>query len=94
MTETTPPVTEAPLPRTVSWFAPWTWKRRYLVTGVLLLGLMAYPVSIGPVYGLMLRGWLPASVFQLIYRPIIWLADQHPVIYDAIEDYTMMFLPY
>jgi hypothetical protein len=54
MVPTLPP-TEAPLPRSVSWFAPWwwfrhwtPWKRWTLLVGLLLAGYVEMPVVLDP----------------------------------------------
>lgn len=81
-----------PLPRRIAWFAPWTWKRRRIVaTVVLLLLLVAYPLSMGPAFGLLDHGLLPRKVFQFAYRPVTIWCHYSTAYSDFLSWYITLF---
>ncbi len=81
-----------PLPRPIAWFAPWTWKRRTKIAAGLLFAAAAYPLSIGPAYGLMMDGWLHPALFE-IYQPVIWLSLKHDSAAILLGEYMNWFNP-
>lgn len=90
---TQPPI-EAPWARSVSWFAPWAWKRQWkIISGMLLLALVAYPLSFGPVLYLMETRQIPAQTFRNVYGPLVWSACRKDGTRRALEWYGNRFLP-
>jgi hypothetical protein len=70
---------EEKLPRRIAWFAPWTWKRRTKIVASLLLVLVAYPLSIGPMAWVQGKGVLPDTVVDFLivtYTPLEYVASQ------------------
>lgn len=88
MPDTSPP-TEAPMPRSVSWFMPWRWfshwrpwKRWTLFAAVMLFGYLLSPLVSFP-----LANRLPSSVqdraemaYGLFYTPLIFVVEACPPI--------------
>lgn len=62
-----------PLPRRIIWFAPWTWKRRWMAALLVPSFLIAYPLSFGPLIWLNSYGYLPAwtePVLDILFVPV------------------------
>ncbi len=83
---------EDKLPRRIAWFAPWTWRRRWLVTAALVLLFVVYPLSAGPAFGLAISGWLPMLPVMLLYRPIVLIASSNPEATEWVEWYISLFV--
>ncbi len=82
---------EAPLPRRIAWFAPWTWSRRYAIALLTLAILSSYPLSAGPVYGMVDRGIIPYEYYETIYRPLLYCAMRNRTVAEAYWLYTDLF---
>ena len=71
--ETTPTAEPIPsLPPRLAWFAVWRWKRRWRV-GLILVLLVGYPLSLGPLAWLDARKQLPPEalpIVQVVYSPL------------------------
>ncbi|MBI1347845.1 hypothetical protein GC163_16335 [bacterium] len=66
----TPAETEH-LPVSVRWFAPWRWRKRYQLLG--LLFLPAYPLSVGPIVWLHELGFISQQhldILSSVYYPL------------------------
>lgn len=83
-----------PLPRGITWFAPWTWKRRQLWVALVVMLLVGYPHSIGPAYYLVGEMWLPEWFFYLAYLPVFQMAMVSDATRDALIAYLKWFYPY
>jgi hypothetical protein len=81
-----------PLPRSVRWFAPWTWKHgRWLIAAIAVLMLPSYPLSIGPVMWLDRQGMMPAVVgesLNVVYLPLGLAMEQSEWCASAMESYA------
>jgi hypothetical protein len=86
------PSTAAEMPHSVRWFTPWSWRRRWWVAAGLLLFFVGYPLSIGPAYGLLVRGWLSPFAYSALYQPLIWCVNLHPALQDLLRWYALLFL--
>ncbi len=84
---------EDKLPRRIAWFAPWTWKRRWWIVGVVSLGLVGYPLSYGPSLLLMSEGHIPYRTFCDAYSPIFWSASHNDRARNAVNWYGNLFQP-
>ncbi len=76
-------MTDQPLlPRRIAWSAPWTWKRRtQIIAGLLvLMSLVAYPLSFGPAWQLEKAGWISEDLFTTIYYPILSLYERNDLV--------------
>ncbi len=71
-----------PLPRRIAWFAPWTWKRRWIIlAGLLMVG---YPLSMGPAWGMLRCRLISSAMFKTAYAPLIWLTKNDTFYWWAI----------
>jgi hypothetical protein len=77
----------------MTWFAPWTWKRSPLVEGMLMLGFVGYPLSVGPAFWLTVHGWMSVTTLEAAYLPLTWLEDAIPILRDAERAYTGWLTP-
>jgi hypothetical protein len=91
--EHTQPHIEAPLPSVVSWFAPWTWKRRWMIVFAMLLMFIVYPLSAGPINRFVELGWLPQWVFFYSYLPLLLLSDYNPLFRSLFTTYLYLCSP-
>lgn len=67
-----------PLPKSILRYAPWRWRRRWLVIPILMI---AYPLSLGPVVWLHDRQRLPEGsrdVLMAIYLPLWFVMQTEP----------------
>lgn len=85
---------DQPPPRR-SLFAVWRWPRWTCVIAVFLV-LAGYPLSIGPVNWLLYNGYIPmeaASVVQIIYTPLGFLAGNSEFITNTLNRYIGLWVP-
>jgi hypothetical protein len=78
----------APLPRSVRWFAPWTWSAGKLwLALVLISGPAAYSLSIFVAIMLLERSSVRPETVALAYRPVLCLWHRSPQpVREAFED--------
>ena len=60
---------------------------------VVAMSLIAYPLSIGPVYGLLTRGYVSAQGVATAYYPLHWLVAQSETVTRFFNWYIRLFLP-
>lgn len=58
----------------------------------LIVVFVLYVLSIAPVNGLWVRGWLPVKpeILNTIYRPVIWMTAETPI-GGLLHDYGRLF---
>lgn len=71
---------QPPLPRRIACFAPWTWRRRWIVASAFLLAFVAYPLSLGPMQYLLYFGFVSFDVYVILYKPVFSLAAECPAL--------------
>lgn len=67
-------------------------KKRWATTALATL-LLLYPLSSGPAYGLVVRGYFDLRYYKAAYRPFWWLAGQSRALLNACEWYTEVWEP-
>ena len=60
---------------------------RRLALAALLLFLLAYPASVGPVNYAVTRGWIPLAPAAAVYEPLSWAMRPFPQIQSLSNSY-------
>src|SRR5262249_23483743 len=60
----------------------------FWVTALLVVGLVAYPLSFGPACWITSRTRVGASAIPTAYRPMTWFMSISEPAYDALDWYT------
>ncbi len=81
-----------PLPKRITRFAPWTWKRRNQLVMLALLSV-GYPLSVAPAWALAQHNWLPDQFVLIVYAPVFWCATLHPVLTRVLSEYLWWLAP-
>jgi hypothetical protein len=85
----------APLPRSVRWFAPWTWSRKTLWALIPVI-LAAYVLSQAPVKfflvrtGMFLSVPLSMPIYEKVFAPVEWCAVRSPALRKVRDAETVM----
>lgn len=84
MTETT----AYPLPRSVHRFAPWMWRKRWLVAWAILGLLMAYIGALGPAALVASKSGQIARTVAEIYRPLLFVRFRCEMVARPLDLYA------